>query len=241
MADLTDCLGRLAAQSLTYCEDPALPDGLELANWQALSGYIHQESHSVKAFKTSAAAGGGEERDVYEEWRFSPMYRDRGLPLERSTLLPQLASCLSCQLPLVAADARTARPPLPFLPRSASCLVEVLDLDVTCPDLETAVIFPSLIPLFIVFFTEVFFSTHRPFYLFIRMYCRSFRSIVNPLVRAENPPTHMLTINTMCEYCKDRNPGMHQLGSSVLLRTVACSERIKSISSHVSAFPSLQQ
>jgi hypothetical protein len=143
MADLTDCLGRLAAQSLTYCEDPALPDGLELANWQALSGYIHQESHSVKAFKTSAAAAGGEERDVYEEWRFSPMYRDRGLPLERSTLLPQLATCLSCQLPLVAADARTARPPLPFLPRNASCLVEVLDLDVTCPDLETAVIFSS--------------------------------------------------------------------------------------------------
>jgi hypothetical protein len=143
MADLTDCLGRLAAQSLTYCEDPALPDGLELANWQALSGYIHQESHSVKAFKTSATAGGSEERDVYEEWRFSPMYRDRGLPLERSTLLPQLATCLSCQLPLVAADARTARPPLPFLPRKASCLVEVLDLDVTCPDLETAVIFSS--------------------------------------------------------------------------------------------------
>jgi hypothetical protein len=164
MADLTDCLGRLAAQSLTYCEDPALPDGLELANWQALSGYIHQESHSVKAFKTSAAAAEGEERDVYEEWRFSPLYRDRGLPLERSTLLPQLATCLSCQLPLVAADARTARPPLPFLPRNASCLVEVLDLDVTCPDLETAVSFSSVLfwptfYLFIVFFTEVFFST----------------------------------------------------------------------------------
>jgi hypothetical protein len=81
------------------------------------------------------------ELDEYDERRFNATYRDRGLPLEPTSLLPQISTCLSCHLPLVEADSRDLRPPLPYLPRSACCLVEVLNLDVTCPDLETSVIF----------------------------------------------------------------------------------------------------
>ena len=140
MGQLTAHMSSLAAQSLTYCDSPSIIDGLELANWQALSAWVHQESHSTRAFTTRTAGSGvaatTTERDVYEEWLFTPVYRDKGLPLDKASLLPQLAACLSCHLPLVAADVRTVRPPLPYLPRSACCLVEVLNLDVTCPDLE---------------------------------------------------------------------------------------------------------
>jgi hypothetical protein len=51
VAELMACLGRLAAQSLTYCEGPAITDGLELAGWQALTAWVCQESHSTKAFR----------------------------------------------------------------------------------------------------------------------------------------------------------------------------------------------
>ena len=122
---LVTLLSGLARQSLTYCSPSALADTLELAAWQGLGAAIHQESHSGEAFAQGAAA-----TDPYTEWRFTPLYCDRGLPLDKTALLPLVRRCLGLLLPCVD------QAPLPYLPRHAAATVVLQDLDVTAPDLE---------------------------------------------------------------------------------------------------------
>ena len=123
--DLVSLLSSLAAQSLTYCSPSSLADTLELQSWQSLGARVHRESHSGQAFSQGQAAA-----DPYSDWRMTPLYRDKGLPLDREAILPLVHSCLSLLLPCVSS------PPLPFLPRQAAATVEIQDLDVTAPDLE---------------------------------------------------------------------------------------------------------
>ena len=68
----------------------------------------------------------------FDEWKFEHFYKDKGLPLEREDLLPSLFKNMASVLPLVE------EPPYPYLPRNVCASVEVVNLDVTCPDLETS-------------------------------------------------------------------------------------------------------
>ena len=122
---LINLLSQFTRQILSYCAESSLADGLELASWQILGAAIHREGHSRKAF----SHGGGV--DPYTSWRFSPLYNDKGLPLDRSSVLPLVRCLLGLLLPSVDTPA------LPYLPRHASANVETQDLDVTAPDLET--------------------------------------------------------------------------------------------------------
>ena len=79
---LVTLLSHFTRQTLSYCAESSLADGLELASWQLLGAAIHKEGHSRKAF----SQGGGV--DPYSSWRFSPLYIDKGLPLDRD------AACL---------------------------------------------------------------------------------------------------------------------------------------------------
>ena len=111
----------LMNQSLTYCSDSALADCLELRSWQRLEVCLHEERAGLE----------GREGGVYTDWRFSHLYTDQGLPLQTEDLLPLTAACLTSVLPLVEET------PLPFLPRSRPANVEIQDMDVTSPDLES--------------------------------------------------------------------------------------------------------
>jgi len=128
VGDLPDILADLAANSLVHCQESALIDTLELFNWQSISSRIHLESHDRRAYSAASAAAA---LDVYDTWRFNNAYRDKGLPLDREDILPFAFHSLEAVLPLVE------DPPLSYLPRNHSCTVEVTDLDVTCPDLES--------------------------------------------------------------------------------------------------------
>ena len=87
---------------------------------------LHREGSTSQAFSQ-----GNSSQDPFEEWRFTSLYRDRGLPLDRSTVLPLVQASLSLLLPPVE------EPALPHLPRHAAATVEIQDLDVTAPDLES--------------------------------------------------------------------------------------------------------
>ena len=123
--DLGDVTSQMMSQALTFCRDSSLADCLDLATWTGLETRVHRESSDKKAFT------GGHVSDVYSEWRFSHVYTDKGLPLEASEVTPLTRGCMTSVLPLVDS------PPLPFLPRSRAANVEVQDLDVTAPDLES--------------------------------------------------------------------------------------------------------
>ena len=123
--DLGEVTSNMMNQSLTFCSDSSLADCLDLATWTGLETRVHQESSDKKAFT------GGHVSDVYSEWRFSHVYTDKGLPLEGSEVTPLTRGCMTSVLPLVDT------PPLPYLPRSRAANVEVQDLDVTAPDLES--------------------------------------------------------------------------------------------------------
>ena len=118
--------GNMMRQSLTYCNDASLVDCLELSTWQDLESRVHGESNERRVF----TSGGGD--TLYDEWRFSHVYTDKGLALDVSELLPLSRGCMTSVLPLVETQ------PLPFLPRSRAANVEIQDLDVTAPDLEAA-------------------------------------------------------------------------------------------------------
>ena len=120
-AELVTVTQSMMRQSLTSCSPPLLPDCLELASWQRLEAGLQQERAGLER---------GEE-SVYTDWRFSHLYTDRGLPLQPHTLLPLTAACLSSLLPLVE------NTPLPFLPRCRVANLEIQDMDVTAPDLES--------------------------------------------------------------------------------------------------------
>eukprot|EP00090_Calanus_glacialis_P046972 TRINITY_DN9495_c0_g1_i1.p1 TRINITY_DN9495_c0_g1~~TRINITY_DN9495_c0_g1_i1.p1 ORF type:complete len:2089 (+),score=822.89 TRINITY_DN9495_c0_g1_i1:455-6268(+) len=122
-------LDRMARQTLAYCSDSSLVDCLELFSWQNLSSRVQQESHNRKTFSASMSGQGN--TDVYQEWRFTQLYKDKGLPLDKSTVLPLANRCMASVLPLVE------DPPLPYLPRHQAAVVEIQDLNVTAPDLET--------------------------------------------------------------------------------------------------------
>jgi len=119
-------LDKMARQTLAYCSDSSLVDCLELFSWQSITSKVQQESHNRKAFSAKEQS-----TDVYQEWRFTQFYKDKGLPLDKSSLLPLAATCLSSVLPLVE------DPPLPYLPRHQAHTVEIQDLNVTAPDLES--------------------------------------------------------------------------------------------------------
>ena len=123
--DLGEVTSKMMNQSLTFCSDSSLADCLDLATWTGLETRVHQESSDKKAFT------GGHVSDVYTEWRFSHVYTDKGLPLEGCEVTPLTKGCMTSVLPLVDT------PPLPYLPRSRAANVEVQDLDVTAPDLES--------------------------------------------------------------------------------------------------------
>ena len=123
--DLGEVTSKMMNQSLTFCSDSSLADCLDLATWTGLETRVHQESSDKKAFT------GGHVSDVYTEWRFSHVYTDKGLPLEGCEVTPLTQGCMTSVLPLVDT------PPLPYLPRSRAANVEVQDLDVTAPDLES--------------------------------------------------------------------------------------------------------
>ena len=108
-------------QSLTYCSDSSLADCLELRTWQRLEVSLQEERAGLE----------GREGGVYTDWRFSHLYTDQGLPLQPHSLLPLTSACLSSLLPLVEDT------PLPFLPRSRVANLEIQDMDVTAPDLES--------------------------------------------------------------------------------------------------------
>ena len=136
MDHLVTLLSHFTRQALSYCAESSLADGLELASWQLLGAAIHKQGHSRKAFSQSCGV------DPYTSWRFSPLYHDKGLPLDRyaidylssmsgprSSVLPLVRRLLCLLLPSVDS------PPLPYLPRHASANVEIQDLDVTAPEL----------------------------------------------------------------------------------------------------------
>ena len=118
LVSLTDSMMK---QSLTQCSDHLLADCLELNTWQRLEAGLQQERAGLEAG----------EKSVYTDWRFSHLYCDQGLPLDTEGLLPLTAACLTSVLPLVEDT------PLPFLPRSRAANVEIQDMDVTAPDLES--------------------------------------------------------------------------------------------------------
>ena len=60
-------LSGFTKQTLTYCADSSLADGLELASWQYLGAAIHKEGHSGKAFSQGGSV------DPYTSWRFSSL------------------------------------------------------------------------------------------------------------------------------------------------------------------------
>ena len=74
---LVTLLSHFTRQALSYCAESSLADGLELASWQLMGAAIHKEGHSRKAFSQSGGV------DPYTSWRFSPLYHDKGLPLDR--------------------------------------------------------------------------------------------------------------------------------------------------------------
>ena len=108
-------------QTLTFCSDSSLADCLELRSWQRLEVCLQKEKAGLES----------RESGVYSAWRFSHLYTDQGLPLHTDDLLPLTAACLTSVLPLVEET------PLPFLPRSRPANVEIQDMDVTAPDLES--------------------------------------------------------------------------------------------------------
>ena len=55
-------LSGFTKQTLTYCADSSLADGLELASWQYLGAAIHKEGHSGKAFSQGGSV------DPYTSW-----------------------------------------------------------------------------------------------------------------------------------------------------------------------------
>ena len=119
-------LDKMSRQTLAYCSDSSLVDCLELFSWQSLSSKVQQESHDRRTFSAKEQI-----TDVYQEWRFTQVYKDKGLPLDKSSVLPPSNRCLSSVLPLVE------DPPLPYLPRHQAATVEIQDLNVTAPDLES--------------------------------------------------------------------------------------------------------
>ena len=74
---LVSLLSDFTKQTLSYCAESSLADGLELASWQFLGAAVHKEGHSRKAFSHGGSV------DPYISWRFSPLYHDKGLPLDR--------------------------------------------------------------------------------------------------------------------------------------------------------------
>ena len=122
---LISVLDRMARQALTYCSDSSLVDCLELFSWQNLNSRIQKESHSRKTFQAGQMTN-----DAFKEWRFSLMFRDKGLPLERSSVLPLSNRCMTSVLPVVD------NPPLPYLPRHQAAAIGLQDLNVTAPDVK---------------------------------------------------------------------------------------------------------
>ena len=59
---LVTVLSGFTKQTLTYCADSSLADGLELASWQYLGAAIHKEGHSGKAFSQGGSV------DPYTSW-----------------------------------------------------------------------------------------------------------------------------------------------------------------------------
>ena len=108
--------------TLTFCHDSSLPDCLELSSWIGLESSIQHESNNKKIFNTTTTT-----ESAYDTWRFSHIYKDKGLPLETGELLSLSHGCMSATLPLV----ETA--PMPYLPRCKAANVEIQDLDVTAP------------------------------------------------------------------------------------------------------------
>ena len=111
--------------TLTFCHDSSLPDCLELSSWIGLESSIQHESNNKKIFNTTTTT-----ESAYDTWRFSHIYKDKGLPLETGELLSLSHGCMSATLPLV----ETA--PMPYLPRCKAANVEIQDLDVTAPAID---------------------------------------------------------------------------------------------------------
>ena len=106
----------LASQALNSCKDENLIDNIFVSSWQALMSNISQQFHNrnvFNKFQDGARADGS--NILYDIWKFSPMFVDKGLPLPDHTALLVPAKFITALLP---PKLRA----LPYIPSTIFCI-----------------------------------------------------------------------------------------------------------------------